>query len=302
MDACLYSLSSGRAPEARRQHAGRGPDAAAPPGMAVVRAAAPPGRSVVRAAAPPGRSVVDAAAPGVRPAVVAAAPDVVPGLAPARPALRLCALSSSSSYLAPARPAPDLYLPSGRAAATSCGPVGSCGCVDDGPARPCGCPDDGPARPCGCPDDGHARPCGCVRTPACVLAARLIHASYTPHACFNPGLRAVVPRGNPTTHTHLPRIKPGLRAHSSSAPRARRSTKYRSSNVISTSLLLTYRSLFCRVLVPSWALHLASSLVILRYFVVLFIWPPIYSIGGVGWCRKEGAVSAEHAGAAADVV
>ena len=280
MDACLYSLSSGRAPEARRQHAGRGPDAAAPPGMAVVRAAAPPGRSVV-----------DAAAPGVRPAVVAAAPDVVPGLAPARPALRLCALSSSSSYLAPARPAPDLYLPSGRAAATSCGPVGSCGCVDDGPARPCGCP-----------DDGHARPCGCVRTPACVLAARLIHASYTPHACFNPGLRAVVPRGNPTTHTHLPRIKPGLRAHSSSAPRARRSTKYRSSNVISTSLLLTYRSLFCRVLVPSWALHLASSLVILRYFVVLFIWPPIYSIGGVGWCRKEGAVSAEHAGGTTDVV
>ena len=280
MDACLYSLSCGRAPEARRQHAGRGPDAAAPPGMAVVRAAAPPGRSVV-----------DAAAPGVRPAVVAAAPDVVPGLAPARPALRLCALSSSSSYLAPARPAPDLYLPSGRAAATSCGPVGSCGCVDDGPARPCGCP-----------DDGHARPCGCVRTPACVLAARLIHASYTPHACFNPGLRAVVPRGNPTTHTHLPRIKPGLRAHSSSAPRARRSTKYRSSNVISTSLLLTYRSLFCRVLVPSWALHLASSLVILRYFVVLFIWPPIYSIGGVGWCRKEGAVSAEHAGGTTDVV
>jgi len=272
MDACLYSLSSGRAPEARRQHAGRGPDAAAPPGMAVVRAAAPPGRSVV-----------DAAAPGVRPAVVAAAPDVVPGLAPARPALRLCALSSSSSYLAPARPAPDLYLPSGRAAATSCGPVGSCGCVDDGPARPCGCPDDGPARPCGCPDDGHARPCGCVRTPACVLAARLIHASYTPHACFNPGLRAVVPRGNPTTHTHLPRIKPGLRAHSSSAPRARRSTKYRSSNLIYTPLHLTYRSLFCRVLVASWALHLASSLVILRYFVVLFIWPPIYSIGGVGW-------------------
>jgi hypothetical protein len=283
MDACLYSLSSGRAPEARRQHAGRGPDAAAPPGMAVVRAAAPPGRSVVRAAAPPGRSVVDAAAPGVRPAVVAAAPDVVPGLAPARPALRLCALSSSSSYLAPARPAPDLYLPSGRAAATSCGPVGSCGCVDDGPARPCGCPDDGPARPCGCPDDGHARPCGCVRTPACVLAARLIHASYTPHACFNPGLRAVVPRGNPTTHTHLPRIKPGLRAHSSSAPRARRSTKYRSSNLIYTPLLLPYRSLLRRVLVASWALHLASSLVILGYFVVLFVWPPIYSIGGVGW-------------------
>jgi len=149
---CVYSLSSGRAPEARRQHAGRGADAAAPLAPAVVDAAAPPGRSDESPAASPGR---DTGRGLIRSTSDRHSKFVFRSTSP----FSLLFFRSTLVVIG------CLYLGQFLHSPLQPRPVSRPG--------PSGVRFVGPARSRGCVDDRRSL-CGCVRTPACVLAARLI--------------------------------------------------------------------------------------------------------------------------------